>query len=324
MRILLTGASGFLGNNLLRLLVEDGHDVRVTVRANTNRRAFDGLDVEKIECDLLDATSIGTAVAAVELVIHSAAMIQIGWSKLDQSRKVNVNATSTIAQSARLHGARMIHVSTVDTLAAGSKDKTISENERDPAKSRCTYVTSKREAEVAFAEQVEAGLDGVIVNPGFMIGPWDWKPSSGQMLLAARSFLTPLAPSGGCSVVDVRDVACGIISAIEHGRRGENYILAGENLTYFDLWSRMAKLTGGRPPIGKLPSWVDWLAGCAGDVQSKLTGVEPQVNSAATEMGALYHWYSSHKAIQSLGYKIGSVDDAIADAWDWFQEFGYA
>lgn len=324
MRILLTGASGFLGNNLLRMLLEDGHDVRVTVRANSNRKAFDGLDVEKIECDLLDTSAIGSAVASVDVVIHSAAMIQIGWSKLEQSRRVNVQATGAIAQSARLHSARMIYVSTVDTLAAGSEDRIITENDRDPAKSECTYVTSKREAEVAFAEQVEAGLDGWIVNPGFMIGPWDWKPSSGQMLLAVNKFWTPLAPSGGCSVVDVRDVACGIISSIENGKRGENYILAGENLTYFDLWARMGRLTGSRGPVSKLPGWIDFVAGKFGDLRTRVTGVEPQVNSAATQMGSLFHWYSSHKAIERLGYNVGSVDDAIADAWEWFKKYGYA
>lgn len=324
MKILLTGASGFLGNNLLRLLLEDRHEVRVTVRSSTNRRPFDGLDCEKVECDLSEPAEIGAAVKSVDLVIHSAALIQIGWTKLEQSRQVNVESTRLLAQSARLHGSQMILVSSVDTLAAGSNNRESTEADPDPMKCPCSYVISKREAEAVFKQQVDSGLQGLIVNPGFMVGPWDWKPSSGEMLLAVKNLWTPLAPAGGCSVVDVRDVACGIISAAQHGRIGENYILGGQNITYLDLWNRMAEITGGGKPIGKLPGWISYLAGNFGDLRTRVLGKEGQVNSAATKMGSLFNWHSSEKAIEELGYKIGDVDDAIADAWNWFQNYGYA
>ncbi len=324
MRILLTGATGFLGNNLLRLLLEDGHEVAVTYRNSSDQRTLRDLAVEKVECDLMEPASVIQALANVELVIHSAAMIQIGWSKLEQSRRVNVEATRQLAQAARLHEIRMIHVSTVDALAPGSVDCPATENDIEPSKPPCSYVVSKREAEFAFAEQVSAGLDGVIVSPGFMIGPWDWRPSSGEMMLAIAKQFTPLAPRGGCSAVDVRDVACGIIAAIEHGRPGHNYILGGENVSYYDLWTRMARVVGSRPPIGKLPGFINWSAGKVGDLIGGISRNEPLVNSAATEMGSLTHWYSSQKAMQELGYQIGDVDTAMADAWDWFKSYGYA
>ena len=323
MRILLTGATGFLGNNLLRILLEDGHQVTVTFRQQSDPRPFLGLDVEKVAADLNDPATLKAAVAKSDLVIHAAAMIQIGWTKLAQSRKVNVEATRHLAQAARLQGIRMIHVSTVDALALGSFNRPATELDIEPSKPKFTYVVSKREAELAFAEQVSAGLDGVIVSPGFMVGPWDWKPSSGQMMLAVAKQFTPLAPSGGCSVADVRDVACGIVSAIEHGKTGESYILGGENVTYFDLWKRMAKVVGSRPPIAKLPGLINSTAGRVGDLMGKLSGKEPTVNSAATKMGSLVHWYSSDKATKELGYQIGDVDVALADAWDWFKSNGY-
>ena len=323
LRILLTGATGFLGNNLLRILLEDGHQVTVTYRQQSDPRPFLGLDVEKVAADLNDSATLKSAVAKAELVIHSAAMIQIGWTKLEQARQVNVEATRQLAQAARLQGIRMIYVSTVDALATGKLDQPATELDIEPSKPEFTYVVSKREAELAFAEQVAAGLDGVIVSPGFMVGPWDWKPSSGQMMLAIAKQFTPLAPSGGCSVVDVRDVACGIVSAIEHGKTGESYILGGENVTYLDLWKRMAAVVGSKPPVGKLPGLINWTAGRVGDMVGKLTGNEPTVNSAATTMGSLLHWYSSQKASQELGYQIGEVDVALADAWDWFNTNGY-
>ena len=144
------------------------------------------------------------------------------------------------------------------------------------------------------------------------------------MLLSVAKYWTPLAPSGGCSVVDVRDVACGILSAIEHGQRGENYILAGKNMSYFELWRLMAKVSGGRAPVGKLPSWINSLAGAFGDLRNRIFNAEPTVNSAATQMGQIVHFYSSNKAEQALGYKVGNIEDALSDAWDWFQSYGYA
>jgi dihydroflavonol-4-reductase len=208
-------------------------------------------------------------------------------------------------------------------LAAAVEGQLVCENEAEPPKPLSVYVASKREAEVVFREQVARGLDGLIVNPGFMIGPWDWRPSSGRMLITVARSFTPFAPSGGCSVVDVRDVACGILSACFHGRCGENYILAGENVTYFDLWRRMAEISGGRPPWYLIPPRINWLAGKIGDLKTAITGKESIVNSAATQMGALKHWYCSQKAIDQLGYRIGPVDDALADAWDWFRAYGY-
>jgi len=157
-----------------------------------------------------------------------------------------------------------------------------------------------------------------------MVGPWDWKPSSGQMMLAIAKGAGLFAPRGGGTVADVRDVACGIISAIENGRPGERYILGGENLTYRELWSQMAEVVGKRPPINLLPEWINWTAGRTGDLIGKISGKEPIINSANTSMGSLFHWYSSEKARRELGYKNSPLKDGLLDAWQWFQQHGYA
>jgi dihydroflavonol-4-reductase len=323
MRILLTGATGLLGNNLLRMLLDDGHELTVTHRQNSDLRPFDGLSVERIVCDLANPGEIVAALDGMDWLIHSAALIQLGWTRLDTSRRINVEATRQLAQAARLKDVRMIHVSTVDAMAAAHDMTPACESDVDPSKPPCTYVVTKREAEREFLEQMNLGLQGILVNPGLMFGPWDWKPSSGQMILAVGRQFTPLAPRGGISVVDVRDVASGIIAALEFGRPGERYILAGENTSYFDLWVRIARITGSRPPIGKLPQWVNWSAGKVGDWISRFFEQESIVNSAATQMGTLRHWYSSEKAKQELGYNVGDVDNALADAWEWFRTFNY-
>lgn len=323
MRILITGATGFLGNTLVRALLKQNHQVLAAIRHSSNLKALDGLDIETVHLNLNDASEVRMALEDVDVVIHCAALIQIGWTKLEQSRKVNVEATAIIAEAARRKKIRMIHVSSVDALGLGSKEDIADETKLDPPKPACSYVVTKREAESAVVLELANGLDAVIVNPGFMVGPYDWKPSSGEMMLTLAKTFIFYAPAGGCSVVDVRDVADGIVSAIKHGRSGERYILAGENLSYFDLWTMMANAMNRRTPKKVLPDWIAKTAGKVGDFWSRFLSEEATVNSAATQMGQLNHFYSSEKAKQELGYVIGSVEDAIHDAYDWFIANGY-
>jgi len=323
MRIFVTGATGFLGNNLVRTLLEQGHEVTAAKRMTSDLRPLDGLQVDAIDVDLNDSSQISPLLKDADLVIHSAAMIQLGWSKLAASRKINVEATRTLAQAARRQGLRMIYVSTVDTLTACIGDQPIVETQTEPPKPGCSYVISKREAEEAFESEIAQGLDGVIVLPGFMVGPWDWRPSSGEMMMAIYKNWVPFAPGGGCSVADVRDVAAGIISAIEHAGAGRRYILGGDNLTYLDLWQRMAKVMGRPAPKFVLPDWLAETAGRFGDLAAKFLKEEPQVNSGATRMGQVRHWVDSSLAQKELGYQTQSIDTALEDAWNWFKAYDY-
>ena len=325
MRILITGATGFLGNNLVRALLENGHEVIATVRHSSDPRPLSVLDVEKRHVDLGDSADVNLAVSNAELVIHVAALIHVGWKKLAESRQVNVESTRLLAAAARRKNIRMIHVSTVDTLAAAKHaDDVVDETQQEPAKPECAYVVSKREAEQVIFDEVKLGLDAVIVNPGFMVGPWDWKPSSGKMMLTlAKLPILFFTPAGGCSVVDVRDVADGIVSAIANGRSGERYILAGKNMTYLELWRMMAKVMNKRPPVKRLSNWLAGCVGGVGDLCAKVSGNESEVNSAALKLGQMFHWYSSRKAEKELGYRIGDVEDALQDAWEWFKKYDY-
>ncbi len=333
MKILLTGATGFLGNNILRLLAGAGHDVTILTRHTSDPRPTDGLQVEKIFADLREPGEIGLALEGIDAVIHSAALIQVGWSKLESSLAVNVSATRELAQAARRKSIRMVYISTVDTLrTALSIDEPLDEaaaidggDAHAPIHNPpCSYVVSKTRAEKAFRDEIKLGLNGLVVQPGFMVGPWDWKPSSGKMILAVAKQFTPFAPAGGCSVVDVRDVADGVYLALKKGLASENYILAGENMSYLDLWKLIARVSGGRAPRRTLPDWLAMFAGKAGDAASRLfSGSERQVNSAATAMGQLNHYYTSDKAREQLGYRTGSVEDALVDAWEWFKNYGY-
>lgn len=324
MKVLITGATGLLGNNLARMALEQGSQVRVLIRSAKTPESLRGLSVEVFRGELNDSQVLNSAMAGVDLVLHCAGFVQIGWRELEQARQINVIGTRQVAQAARLAGARMVHVSTVNTLALGAPNRPADETTPICNQVPCAYVISKREADQAVREEIAQGLDAVIVHPGFMLGAWDWKPSSGRMLLQVASYRPLLAPPGGCSVVDVKNVAHGVLQAAAVGRRGESYILAGVNLSYFDLWSRMAKCAGVRGPLGRLGKIVGRTVGIGSDLWTRIRGKEADINGAAIRMGAQFHYYSSAKAQQELGYQIGEADQAILNAWTWFCEKGYA
>ncbi|MGD9649035.1 MAG: NAD-dependent epimerase/dehydratase family protein, partial [Pirellulales bacterium] len=221
-------------------------------------------------------------------------------------------------------GARMVHVSSVDALGLGTRTNPATEEAALSGHVECPYVVTKRAAEQALLDEVAGGLDAVIVNPVYVLGPWDWKPSSGRMILAVAKGQSWIAPPGGNDFCDVRNVASAVLAALERGQRGRRYILGGPAMTYFEAWTLFAEVTGGRRPV--MTARRSWLraAGLLGSAWGKITGREPDVNTASTAMSALEHHYSCERAVAELGYDPGDVREAATAAWQWFREHGYA
>jgi dihydroflavonol-4-reductase len=188
----------------------------------------------------------------------------------------------------------------------------------------CPYVVTKREAECVVLEEVDSGLDAVIVNPTFMLGKWDWKPSSGRMLLAVAGGQGLFAPPGANDFCHVEDVAAGILVALERGEVGRRYILGGESLDYREAWTLMAEVCGVRAPLALAPRPFLAMAGWMGDAWGRVTGREPDVNSAATAMSVLPHVFSHARAAMELGYSPRPFREAVEDAWAFFCDNGYA
>jgi len=321
-KYLVTGATGLLGNNVVRQLLAAGEQVRVLTRAKSDPRPYAELELDRIAGDVSDAAAVVAACRGMDVVIHSAGHVHIGWKQLDQHRQTNVEGTRNIAAGARAAGARLVHVSTINALGLGKLDQPADEDSALPGITECPYVVTKREAERVVLDEVGRGLWATIVNPSFMLGPWDWKPSSGKMLLAVTQF-APYAPLGAISVGDARDVAAATIAAAKRGTSGRHYILGGPNMTYWDLWRRMAKLAGKRGPflpMGPLARAV-FVPAC--DLFTRVTGHEGEANSAAIAMGQLQHCFSSRRAEQELGYHIRPFEETLNDSWAWFREHGY-
>jgi dihydroflavonol-4-reductase len=324
MRVLVTGASGLLGNNVTRLLLERGNAVRLLTRTTSNPRTREGLDVEVAPGDVRDAESVRRALDGIDAVVHAAAQVQVGWTGLEQARAINVDGTRNVAHAAREHGIRMVHVSSVDALGLGTIDAPAHEETPPIGGVLCPYVVTKREAEQVVLQEVAKGLRASIVNPAYMLGPWDWKPSSGRMLLHVAKGWALFAPLGQNSFCDVRDVAAGIVAALDRGQPGRRYVLAGETLSYFQAWRIFADVTGARRPRFPVGPLVRYGAGWCGDMWTKLTGREGDVNSAATAIAAQKRCYSSARAEAELGYQRRPVRESAEAAWKWFRDFGYA
>gem|GEM_PF-101827 len=324
MRIVVTGATGLLGNNVVRSALSKGIDVIALSRTAGTSRSLAGLPIEVAVADIANWESVRDGVKGpIDAVIHCAAHIHIGWTESEKSQRINELGTQNALQLAADHGCRCIHVSTVNTLAIGTADHIAEEDSPGDGQIPCTYVLSKRAAERKARDAIEQGADVVIVYPGFMLGPWDWKPSSGRMICDLATGAPPAAPSGGCSVCDPRDVANAILSAIDRAPRGGRYILGGENWTYLQLWREISRRLGVRQPWIIMGSAVGFVVGRAGDIWGNLLGSEPVVNSAAIAMSAQFHWYSSERAVAQLGYSIRPASESLETAIAWLREYGY-
>jgi dihydroflavonol-4-reductase len=323
---LVTGGTGLVGNNVIRHLLSHGRPVRALVRGSTTSpdRALAGLPVERIVGGLDDERALDRAVDGAACVIHAAALVHCGWRHLDEMREVNVEGTRRVARAARRAGARLVHVSSVDAIGLRADGQPADEDTPPGGMLECPYVVTKRDAEAAVLDEVERGLDAVIVNPVYMIGPWDWKPSSGRMLLEVGAGKGLFAPPGANDFVDVRDVVGGLLAALDRGRTGRRYILGGHRLSYLDAWRVFARVTGRMQPLGTAPAAIARTAGWIGDLAGLLRRREPAVNSAAVGMSMLAHNFSCRRAETELGYHYRAFDATVEDAWNWFLERGYA
>ena len=320
--IFVTGGTGLLGNCIVRELCGRNMETRVLCRRGSSRKPFDGLTVDIVDGDVSQPQVLDAAIADCRAVIHCAAMIHLGWQKLDESRQVNVEGTRAIVEACLRHQCRLIHVSTVDTLpTARALAQPIDESgEGGVANVPCAYVVSKTEAEQLVREAcAQRGLDAVILNPGFMLGPYDWKPSSGRMFLQVAKAPVIVAPCGGCSLSDARQVAKACIDAIELGEAGQNYILAGENVSYRELWKRMLRIAGRPKHVAMLGKRITSIGAAIDFFHRWLPIPEGDVNGASIGMGILNHYYDSSKAQHALGYQPQVSDAALAEIWDWLK-----
>jgi len=326
MKIFITGADGILGNNLVRLLLEKGHELKLFIETGRKARFLEGLPVEKCHGSILNYQELKNAIEGYDIVIHAAAKTDTQPPRHESYWKVNVEGTRKIIDAVRETGVkRLIHIGTANSFGPGDEKDPGNETKAYTAgKYHLDYMCSKRAAQEEVLKAVkEEGLDAVIVNPTFMIGPYDSKPSSGTMILAVNGGKIPGYPSGGRNFVYVGDVAAAIASAIEKGRSGECYIVGNENLSYREAFGKMAQALGVKAPAMKMPQWLTLTYGWTMTALSTVFPFTPPVNYPMALISTEKHFYSNEKARRELGLQPTPVSKALEEAVQWFRNNGY-
>ena len=318
---LVTGASGFVGWHVARVLRERGYPVRALVRAGSR---VDALDVEPVTGDLRDADSLARAVAGCGLVFHVAADYRLWAKEPAELYRSNVDGTRNLLEASRQAGVeRVVYTSTVGCIGVpdggiGNEDLPVSLEEMAG-----DYKRSKFLAEQVALEFARGGFPVVIVNPTAPVGDHDVKPTpTGKIVVDFLNGDMPAFIDTGLNVVDVRDVAEGHWLACEHGRPGERYILGSENLTLAQILQELAQITGRRAPTTRLPYAVAWCAGACSTAWAGVTGTPPRIPMEAVRMARKKMWVTHEKARRELGFSPGPARQALARAVEWFQGAG--
>jgi dihydroflavonol-4-reductase len=323
MKVFMSGADGILGNNLVRLLLAKGHEVKIMIETGKKARCLDNLAIERVYGSILNYEELKSAIDGQEVVIHAAAKTDTFPPQHESYWKVNVEGTRNMIKAVKEQGARrLIFVGTANSFGAGDEHAPGDETKPYAAgKYGLEYMCSKRMAQEEVLKAVqEDNLDAVVVNPTFMIGPYDSKPSSGTMILAVHKRKLPGYPPGGRNFVYVGDVAKAIIEAIDKGKRGECYILGHENLTYKEAFEKMASALGVKAPSIKMPGLITRVYGRILSFAGAVFGFAPTVNYPMALISTEKHYYSSAKAISELGLLQTPVSEALAEAVAWFRD----
>ena len=327
MDVLVTGATGFVGANVARLLLADRYRVRVLARPASSLRALEGCRVEIFRGDILDRDALAPAVRGCGLVFHVAADYRLWAKNPAEIYRNNVDGTRTVLEAcARAGVERVVYTSSVGTLglpkSGGPGTETTPVSLADMVGH---YKRSKFLAERVVEEYAARGLPVVIVNPSNPIGPWEVRPTpTGRLILdylQGRMFATL---DTGLNLIHVADVARGHLLAARLGRVGEKYILGAENLSLTEIFRRLERITSIRAPRLRAPYALIFLVALANEGLARVTGRPPRVPLTGVRMARKHMYFSADKAVRELGLFQTPVEQALRDAVDWFVDHGGA
>lgn len=332
MKCFVTGASGFVGSNLVHELVARGHRVKALLRPGADERALSGVPFERAAGDLFDLQLLHRELEGCDWCFHVAASYHLWLRDYRPMYETNVTGTRNVLQAAGKAGCRrIVYTSTVGCIGLPKIENTVlipSNESATTSEEQLTndYKRSKWQAEVVAAQLSREGLPVVIVNPSAPIGPRDVKPTpTGQLIVDFLNRRLPAYLETGLNWVHVRDVAVGHILAAEKGTVGERYILGNMqgNWTMEETLGVLQEVTGIRAPRTKIPRWVALAAGHFSERISSFTGRPPRVPLAGVRMAKYKMWFDPGKAVRELGLPQTPPKQAIADAVDWFRANGY-
>ena len=324
MKVLLLGATGLLGHNVLQRLTDSGHEAVALVRRRDGLRIMPA-GTQVVEGQPTDGTVLTAAAEGCDAIINCTGVTDMSLLHAEDYAEVNTRLCHTLLEVMKHHGIKhLVHTSTVNTIGYGRDGQSADESAEMAAPfDKSLYAASKLRGETIIREEALRHPDwhAVVVNPGFMLGPMDAKPSSGRMLLAAYRRRLMLAPSGGKAFVDVRDVAAAVVNALTMGRNGARYIAVSScgHLTVKELYQLQARAMGYRQRVLTLPDWVLLTAGAAGNALRAM-GVRTELSLNNVRQLMVREHYSNRRAMEELLMPESDIAQAIVDFHRWRKE----
>ncbi len=327
MRTLVTGADGLLGANLVRVLQADGHEVRALVQPDSKASTLKGLDIDIAHADIVESADVDLdrALRGCDVVFHTAGIAD-QRAPASLTWRVNLDGTRRLlASSMRVGTSRFVHTGSASSFAFRTDTTPGDESGGFPPGYRgVAYMESKARASEHVLELNERGdIQGVVVTPTFMIGPFDERPSSGELICQFVNRRMKSVSPGGRNFAYVGDVARVMANVPERGRNGETYILGGENLSYLEFFSLVAEVAGIDPPRRVLPKGIVLAVGLAGSVAEALTKRPALLNRRFARLACLETYYDPGKAIRELGLVPTPTKTAIEESVDALRAYGH-
>lgn len=324
---LVTGATGHVGNNLVRALVERNVTVTALLHTREHETPLEGLSIRRVRGDVLEPESLTPAFEGAEIVFHCAGIVTILSRPTPELFRVNVDGVRNVVRAAGQAGVkRLVHFSSIHAFSTHPMDECVDETrhgcDEDPGYTP-PYDLSKARGERAALEAIGVGIETVIVNPVSILGPCDFLLSPmGRLLLDLHARKLPALVSGSFDWVDVRDVAAGALAAAALGRSGERYLLTGTRLTVREFAERAALASGVPAPRLTLPVSCAYLALPLTALIAFLTDKAPLLTRPSLQTLHHHKAISSEKARGELGYSPRPIDVTIRDTYDWFRAQG--
>ncbi len=323
MKVVVTGATGHIGNVLVRDLIDRGYEVTSMVLNEKDKEVLKDLNTKLVYGDVRKIETLVKAFENAEIVFHLAGIIEIGRGNKKNVRAVNVEGSKNVVAACKMaHVKKLVYTSSVHAIP--EKEGIISEiTEFSPKLVKGTYAKSKAEATNYILKSNSQDLEVIIVHPSGVIGPYEYiKSNMGQLIIDCANGRMKATLKGGYNFVDVRDVSKGIILAAEKGKPGECYILAGYSITIQELMAIIEKLTGKKAPKFVIARWFAFITGALSEIYYKIVHEKPLFTSYAVYTTGTNHNFSIEKAKKELGYTVRNIENTIQDTIEWYKKRG--